>query len=146
MATVNTGRLLRRASNQLVHQFDRFAATYGLTSMQMSIIDFLSRNSEKQLIQRDIEREFNVQRSTMTMILQRMEKKALIQRVSVPQDARQKQVILTAKATNLAHDIRVYMTRQNAEVEARFGASQMQAFNQILDYYTALTNEDFTTD
>ncbi|WP_279403653.1 helix-turn-helix domain-containing protein [Secundilactobacillus kimchicus] len=29
------------------------------------------------MIQRDIEREFNVQRSTMTMILQRMEKKSV---------------------------------------------------------------------
>ena len=45
--------------------------------------------------QRDIEREFSITRSTVTNILQLMERKGYIERQSVPQDARLKRLILT---------------------------------------------------
>ena len=43
----------------------------------------------------NIEREFSITRSTVTNILQLMERKGYIQRLSVPQDARLKQLVLT---------------------------------------------------
>ena len=47
------------------------------------------------MYQRDIEREFSITRSTVTNILQLMERKGYIERQSVPQDARLKRLILT---------------------------------------------------
>ncbi len=47
------------------------------------------------MFQRDIEREFSITRSTVTNILQLMERKGYIERRSVPQDARLKQLVLT---------------------------------------------------
>lgn len=47
------------------------------------------------VFQRDIEREFSITRSTVTNILQLMERKGYIERRSVPQDARLKQLVLT---------------------------------------------------
>mgnify|MGYP000774081076 FL=1 len=47
------------------------------------------------MFQRDIEREFSITRSTVTNILQLMERKGYIQRLNVPQDARLKQLVLT---------------------------------------------------
>lgn len=143
MATENTGRLLRQAGNQLVSQFNRFAAQYDLTSMQMAIIDFLSRRGDTQMIQHNIEVEFNVQRPTMSTILQRMEKKNLIHRKINPRDSRQKLVVLTKKARELEHDIKTYMDQQNTQLETVFGEKRVTDFQEILKYYINLTNEAF---
>ena len=45
------------------------------------IMAYLRRNADKSVYQRDIEREFNISRSTVTNILQLMEKKGYIERV-----------------------------------------------------------------
>lgn len=42
----------------------------------MSIIDFISYGLKEEYFQQDIEKEFNIQRSTTTVLLQRMEKKS----------------------------------------------------------------------
>ena len=55
----------------------------------------LYHHTDAPVFQRDIEREFSITRSTVTNILQLMEKKGYIERRSVPRDARLKQLILT---------------------------------------------------
>lgn len=104
----NIGRLVKKASNQLGREFDQFAKPFDLTGMQMSIIDFLSQGVKEEYFQQDIEKEFNIQRSTTTVLLQRMEKKALIYRQVSQQDARQKSVHLTEKAQGLVEECRSY--------------------------------------
>ena len=61
------------------------------------IIEYLYRHRDEQVFQRDIEREFSITRSTVTNILQLMERKGYIERQSVPQDARLKRLVLTEK-------------------------------------------------
>jgi hypothetical protein len=75
MSKKYTNMLLKIATNHITKNFDNFAKNYDMTWMQMSVIDYLSRNSEKEIFQRDIENEFFIQRSTTTVLLQRMEKK-----------------------------------------------------------------------
>ena len=71
----NIGRLVKKASNQLGREFDQFAKPFDLTGMQMSIIDFISYGLKEEYFQQDIEKEFNIQRSTTTVLLQRIYKK-----------------------------------------------------------------------
>lgn len=89
----NFGVLIKRAANDQDKAMDAYARQYGLTGVQMSMIDFLGRRSNDVVLQRDIEAEFNIQRSTATVLLQRMERKGLVVRQSAASDARQKQVI-----------------------------------------------------
>lgn len=70
-----------------------------LTGMHSWIIRYLYDNQNKRdIFQRDIETEFSIRRSTVTEILQLMEKNGLITRESVDYDARLKKIILTPKA------------------------------------------------
>lgn len=47
----------------------------GITQVQMSIIDFIYRNeANRELHQTDVEQEFNIQKSSVTALLQLMEK------------------------------------------------------------------------
>lgn len=131
----NIGRLVKKASNQLGREFDQFAKPFDLTGMQMSIIDFISYGLKEEYFQQDIEKEFNIQRSTTTMLLQRMEKKELIYRQVSQKDARQKSVHLTQKAQDLVAECRSYFQLQEKELEERFSEDEIAIFEKILDYY-----------
>lgn len=64
----------------------------GLTGIQSRVIHFiLIKSAEGPVYQRDVESAFGVSRSTVTGMLQQMEKDGLIQRVSVASDARLKE-------------------------------------------------------
>ena len=69
-----------------------------LTDMQGRIICFLYKNGSELIYQRDIESRFNIRRSTVTGILQLMEKNGLLVRSPVSNDARLKKLELTDKA------------------------------------------------
>ena len=49
-----------------------------LTSMQSWIIRYLYKNNDKDIFQKDIEKEFSIRRSTATVLPQLMEKNDLI--------------------------------------------------------------------
>lgn len=68
-----------------------------VTLMHGWILKYLYDNRDKEVFQRDIEKQFSIGRSTVTTIIQLMEKRELIRRESVEQDARLKKVLLTEK-------------------------------------------------
>lgn len=70
----------------------------GTTQVQRWIIRYLSENRDKDVFQKDLEIRFSVRRSTMTSILQLMEKNGLIIKQEVPTDRRLKKLILTDAA------------------------------------------------
>ena len=91
---------MRRVNNLIFRKINQFARANGVeqaTPMHGWIIEYLYRHREEQVFQRDIEREFSITRSTVTNILQLMERKGYIERQSVPQDARLKRLVLTEK-------------------------------------------------
>lgn len=91
---------LRRVNNLIFRKIGQIARTNGVeavTPMHGWIMEYLYRNSDTPVFQRDIEREFSITRSTVTNILQLMERKGYIERQSVPQDARLKRLVLTER-------------------------------------------------
>lgn len=133
--TMYTNRLLKGATNNITKEFDLFARKYDMTWMQASIIDYLSRQGDQEILQRDLEKEFFIQRSTATVLLQRMEKRDLIRRQSAESDARQKSVYLTEKAHSLEKDINHFMLRQQEILEENFSQADIATFEKILKFY-----------
>ena len=91
---------IRRVDNLIFRKINQFARENGVeqaTPMHGWIIEYLYRHRDTPVFQRDIEREFSITRSTVTNILQLMERKGYIERQSVPQDARLKRLVLTEK-------------------------------------------------
>lgn len=87
-----------------------------LTGMQCGVLGFIREYSKKQdVFQKDIEKEFNIRRSTATGILQLMEKNDLIKRISVDHDARLKKIVLTEKGFNTREEV----DQWNLETEKR---------------------------
>ena len=65
---------------------------------QGGIVHYLHRNQDHPVYQKDIEKEFDLRPSTVTGILQGLEKNGYIERVSVPDDGRLKEIVMTDKA------------------------------------------------
>ena len=89
---------VRRVNNLISRKVNHYSRENGVedvTAMHGWILAYLYQYQDREIFQRDIERAFSITRSTVTNILQLMEKKGYIQRQSVPQDARLKRLILT---------------------------------------------------
>ncbi len=72
-----------------------------LAGMHGWIIGYLYHHNDRDIYQRDLENDLGMSRSTVSTILQLMEKNGLITRHSVPSDARLKKLVLTDKAVKL---------------------------------------------
>lgn len=99
--SVPIGFQLRTLSHMVGHTIQQMAFSgvpEEITGMQGWIMGYLYDNRGRDIFQRDIQTKFSVSRSTVTGILQAMEKKGLIIRESVEWDARLKKLSLTKKA------------------------------------------------
>ena len=63
------------------------------TGMHGWVIGYLYENRNRDVFQRDLQEQFSIRRSTVTGILQLMEKNGLITRQSVDEDARLKKIV-----------------------------------------------------
>mgnify|MGYP000880628584 FL=1 len=101
---VPDGIEIRTLSNLIMRETEKIFAGEeddGITATNGWIIGFLASNPDREIYQRDLEAQFSITRSTASKVLLLMEKKGLIERVSVPHDARLKKLVLTAKAREI---------------------------------------------
>lgn len=127
-------KTVRQVSTQIDRERDQFAMTLGITGTQMSVIDFLSNKTENSASQNQIEHEFEIQRSTTTIMLQRMEKRELIRRVVNKNDKRQKKVQLTEKAEKLVKQIHQYMKNDDLALRKNFSEEELETARKVLNY------------
>lgn len=130
------GKLVKQATNQMNKSMDAYARQFDLTGTQMSFIDYIGDHPG--CLQRDLEAEFAIQRSTATVVLQRMEGRGLVTRRAAAHDARQKTVVLTPKAQQLHTRVRAYIAGQQQAMEAAFSPAARAQFVEMLKYFIAL--------
>ena len=79
----------------------------GIGSAQGKILNYVLVESEAHSVyQKDLEREFGLRPSTVTEMLNALEQKKLIQRVSDEWDGRYKKIVFTEKARSMKDRIR----------------------------------------
>ena len=103
----------------------------GLTGIQTRVIHYiLIKSAEEPVYQRDVESTFGVSRSTVTGMLQQMEKDGLIQRVSVASDARLKSLVPTEKAIHLDAQVEERLRRAEQCLTQGLSEAQLSAFKE----------------
>lgn len=115
----------------------RFKEIEGMTGKNGWIIGYLSHNQDRPVYQKDLEKAFNVTRSTASKVLTLMEKKGFIKRQSVEQDARLKQIVLTEDALKIAETMRQGCVEMEAKLTDGFSEEEKEQLigylNRILD-------------
>ena len=71
------------------------------TPTQMQIMEYILKNEDKEIYQKDLENIFHLSRSTVSSVLQTMEKYSLIDRFIDDKDTRTKRIILNKKAKEI---------------------------------------------
>ncbi len=92
------GKEMGIISNKIRRRIDNEVSKYGITTVQAKIICFVYYESQKKdVFQKDIEKDLKIRSSSVTSVLQLMEKNRIIKRESVLKDARLKKIVLTEK-------------------------------------------------
>ena len=118
MCKRHIGKELGNLTNRIRRYIDNETAKYGMTHTQTMIIRFLKNNSDRAVFQRDIEKEFDIRRSSVTSVLQLMEKNGFITRTASDSDARLKQIHLTDKGRTAVEKTRVALRKMDTKLSS----------------------------
>ncbi|RHT23835.1 MarR family transcriptional regulator [Clostridium sp. AM33-3] len=104
---METGKMINCISNRLRNRSQEVHTQLGIGSAQGKILNYVLVESEAHSVyQKDLEREFGLRPSTVTEMLNALEQKKLIQRVSDEWDGRYKKIVFTEKARSMKDRIR----------------------------------------
>ena len=97
------GFLVRKLSNEIkkAGQHNNSKCNGRLTMMQGWIIGYLANNKDHDIYQTELETQLNIGKSTLTELLQLMEKNDLVKRVMSENDGRCKKIVLTEKSRQI---------------------------------------------
>lgn len=136
---------IKRVNNILDRSFmqsDLKKTVDEITGTNGWIIGYLAENQNKDIFQRDIEEVFSVRRSTVSNIIQLMEKKGLIKREYVNSDARLKKIVLTEKSLKLHKMINKYMTEQEEKIRKDISDEELEIFFNVLEKIVNNVNKE----
>lgn len=139
---VHIGKEIGNLSNHIKRTVDtKINAISGdLTGFQSRILHFIAYCGHE-VYQRDIEEEFEIRRSSVTSVLQTMERNGLIERVSVEQDARLKKIILTTKAKDLMRRIEEVINEFEDSLQNDLSDEEITIFIQVINKMIAKLND-----
>ena len=129
LAINKTSRLVKR----YLDRKRRENGSDGSTQNQGRIIGFVYNNPEKDVFQKDIEKEFGIRRSTATNTLKLMEKNGMLKRERVSYDERMKKITLTQKSMEIIQSIDKDMKKFNKTVEKGITEVERKIFLRVLD-------------
>lgn len=102
-----------------------------VTPTQVKVVTFLEHAKDKKIYQKDIEVYLNSKRSTVSGILDTMEKNNLINRLSDLQDLRLKQIVLTDYAKGKIKIIREKIHEINSNLEKNISKHDLEIFYKV---------------
>lgn len=105
-----------------------------LTISQAYVIDFISiEGKNKEIFQKDLEREFDLKRSSVSLMLNNMEKSDLIERVPVTEDARLKKIVLTEKSKKIYEKISIAIDSIENRLSEDITQEEIEVFQMVLE-------------
>lgn len=134
MEKKRAGHEIKTISNLIKREISgMFSEEEHITGVQGRILGYLYHHQEEEIFQRDLEAEFLIRRSTVTGILQLMEKNGLIYRQSVAKDARLKQLKLTPKAIAANQRVEERIDRMEAKLIRDVAEEDLEIFYMVLE-------------
>ncbi len=101
------------------------------------VIGYLYENRNRDVFQRDIEKQFSVRRPTMTEILKLMEKNGLIERVRDKSDARLKKIKLTPLALEIHKKHEQHIEAFEQSLRNGITDDEIKTFFDVMDKISA---------
>ena len=134
MPTDHIGFQIRTLSNLISRKINQMVSgeEETLTAHQSWVLDYLTKNHNQDIFQRDIEKKFSIRRSTASHMLQLMEKNGYIRRISSPDDARMKKLIITEKGIEAQKRMKDRLYRFEEIFQSGLSSEDLQYLKQLL--------------
>lgn len=126
---------LGRRIKQVMNNIPALRENTNLTGIQIWVLNFLLRSEGTDVFQRDVEREFNIRRSTATELLKAMERGGLIRREPVSYDARLKKIVLTEYAETIRKQLQAQIKKTEAIMTEGFTAEEIEQFFSFVERF-----------
>ena len=94
----NIGAKVQKLSHLMVQLKNRRMEHVGLTQQQANVIDYLYNHPDRDIYQKDIAAHLALKNSSVTSLINNLEKNGFLTKVPDETDARHKKIVLTDKA------------------------------------------------
>ena len=125
------GKLLQIAANRFRKLANDNLALHGITFEQLKILAHIARSGGS-APQAGLQEIFEVRRSSVTAILQNMEKSGFLTRETSALDARVKTVRLTKKGEELNRELKNFIQTLDSDVTKGFSEEEKRLFSALL--------------
>ncbi len=126
------GREVQNVANRFRRFGDENLQKEGITISQLRVIAYISRHGEKGVFQKELEEHFDIRRSSVTGLLQNMEKSGILVRSCSDTDARVKFVMLTEKGRRLDKELKTYIQNLESELMKGFAKEEKEVLRSYL--------------
>mgnify|MGYP003817867549 CR=1 FL=1 len=124
-AIMNFSRQLRQESDRILQEND-------INTLQARILCFVSRNEKEPLCQRDFQEKFFARGSTISGIVDTMEKEGLLSRIPEERDKRKNRVVLTEKGKTAANRCHAIFEDIDRQVTSTLDGKEAERFISIM--------------
>ena len=132
-------KFLMDSSHQLKLHLDSMLEDTDLTGQHVRILGFVAHSDEmgRAVYQKDIEAAFKIRRSSVSNVLDTMEKNGYIRRLQSQTDTRLKKIVLTDKAKETGVQHRKKIARFDDRIESDLTPEEIETmkrlFNKVLE-------------
>ena len=103
-----------------------------ISPIQVRIVKYLVKQSNKAILQKDMEYIFNIRRSTVSGVIKTMEKNNIIIRENVKDDNKSKEIKLTDKVYKRANDLVKELKELDLELLKDVNKEDLEVFMRVL--------------
>ena len=126
--------VLHKVDNQIKRKIDQVALKHDLTGIQAFFLKCIhDKSSEGDLFQRDLEKMFDIRRSSVSTMISCVEKKGYIKRVSIPTDKRVNKIILTEEGMKKHEEVDADLKKYKQELLKDFSDEEIKLLYNILE-------------
>lgn len=142
------GHEIRSIQRMIHHRVEKTRTDSGstLTFVQTRTLTFLLMNQNRDMYQKDVEKELNIRRSTATEILNVLERDGYVQRQMAESDRRLKKLIVTDKAKDLGMRMFEDMQRLEKLLKQNISEADLAIFFRVAAQIKQNLKEDCSND
>ena len=129
------GKCILETAHQLKVALDASFEDAALNGLQARILCFIEKKdmAGNCVYQKDIEAEFKIRRSSVSSVLDTMEKNGYVIRKQTQQDARLKQLVLTEKAKEMSQQHREAIDRFEKNLVKNMSVQETETLKYLLN-------------
>lgn len=126
---------IRNIAHLMANMQDRCLTMYGLSNQQARILMYMSKHNirgQRNIKRKDLENFLNLKGSSVTSLMQGLEKNGFIERVPSTDDARRKILSLTDKAKELIQQMDLVFEATDNQLQEGMSEEEKMTFRLLL--------------